>query len=224
MSDENQSDRDNHSLSESLFASLKSPSLQLVGINYEAIIDTLILENDLVKAIPVCASVVSIAKFVGNVTNDLYLKKILRFLNCCSSIPQPELEKFINEIESYPKEKQKVAESLLLLLDKFEQFEKSDALAKVFGAYVRGKITREEFEHYGYALNNINIKNIKLLRSFYDEEEPQINKDLLIGFQAVGLLGQSSINWGNAFMGLPHNFEKNDLGKKFLEIISETSN
>lgn len=223
MSNENQSGRDNQSLNKSFLASFRSPVLELIGNFSETAIDMFILENSVLKDLPIVNFIVSGAKVAGNMKDFLLMRKILIFLNGCSSIPQQELEKFIDEIKSDPKERQKVGENLFLLLDKFEQFDKCDALAQVFGAYVRGKITREEFDHYSYALNNINIKNIKVLRSFYYEDKRLIDPDLLMGFANVGLVRYDQSSFYNPSLTKSQSFKENKWGKKFLEIISETS-
>lgn len=120
-----------------------------------------ILSSELFKDIPIVGKIVGLFKTVNNISNFLFLKKILAFLRGIEDISQEERAKLINEIDNSKKHRIKVGEQLLYIIDKSSDHEVVEYIAFLFAAYIRGEIDYSSFLKGSSILNNISIDDFK---------------------------------------------------------------
>jgi len=77
-----------------------------------------IMEDGILKDFPFISTVVSIIKTTQNVRERIYAKKILLFLNSSNKGDSEKRIAFIQKLNKNPSEKQKVGETLMLILEK----------------------------------------------------------------------------------------------------------
>ena len=120
-----------------------------------------ILNSELFKDIPIVGKIVGLFKTANNISNFLFLKKILAFLRGIEDISQEERAKLINEINNSKKHRIKVGEQLLYIIDKSSDHEVVEYIAFLFAAYIRGEIDYSSFLKGSSILNNISIDDFK---------------------------------------------------------------
>lgn len=130
-------------------------SVDLAEITLDAIIN-----NEVLKSIPVVKSLLAIIETTQNISNYLFLKKIVVFLSNIKKVSARKRKEMINKIDSSKEYKVKVGETLLNLLDKCDSTEKAAYLGTWFAAFLKGKIS------YGLFLNGAHIINNVFLHDF----------------------------------------------------------
>lgn len=125
-------------LNNALIESIKSPGIvDLTRYLGEIPLDAC-LDDGLLKELPIVGTFVGLAKTVVSIRDQLFLRKICRFLFCLSDISIEDRKKFVQDLSDERKEK--VGESVIGALDRIENVEKSDIIGSLFKAYVNNVI------------------------------------------------------------------------------------
>lgn len=99
--------------------------------------------------------------------NDLFLKKIMGFLNGCGNITAGEKTEFGKRLENDADYCKKVGENVLLILDRLDNFDKTKILGKVFAGRYRGEIDETTFFRLAAAICNASIADLENLELSY---------------------------------------------------------
>jgi len=111
--------------------------------------------SDAVPLIKIAGEVTRIA--VSLPDRILYLK-IDRFLK---AVPVKVQHEFVHRLQDDPALRRKVGEHLILTLDKTDDMEKADLLAKMFCAYAEKKIPLETFKRLTSSINAAFIEDLR---------------------------------------------------------------
>ncbi len=117
------------------------------------------------KMIPYLKAIVAFHKTWETLRDQLFLKKVLMFLRNPSNISEGERVAFFDKLKEDPKEAQKLSDSLVLLLDKMDDMDKAEMLAKIFEPYVKGKIPFECFRRLASAIDLGFLEDLQALAS-----------------------------------------------------------
>ena len=98
---------------------------------------------------------VGIIKTTQNISNYLFLKKIIAFLNGINNISPIKRMKMINEIDNSIKYRKKVGENLLFILDHCENDIKAEYIANLFKAFLDKVVTYDEFLKGSAVINRL---------------------------------------------------------------------
>jgi hypothetical protein len=97
--------------------------------------------------------------------------KVKKFFKSFPNLSEKDILQFIKDYEDNSQKTQKLGESLLLLLDKFESLKKAELLGLLFIAKCKLEIDEEEYNTFTHALCNIDIKNIKILKKYHYDSD-----------------------------------------------------
>lgn len=132
-------------IQESFDDTLRNSTLpDAMGDVAEVTIDSM-LKDGLFKEIPVVKTVVGLAQVGANVHDRLFLKKIIAFLQNVDDIDPRERAKIIDQIDNSKKYRLKVGEKLLYILESCADYEGSENVARLFRAFLEGKITYDQY-------------------------------------------------------------------------------
>ena len=152
----NNIDKIQNDLTESLCSSkLKDLSVDVSELTIDSLMD-----DGLLKQIPVVKTILAIVETTQNISNYLFLKKILSFLSNVKGMSAKKRKKMIEAIDSDDDYKSKVGETVLEIIDKCDSTEKAAYLGVWFSAFLKGKIT------YGMFLCGANILEHVFLHDF----------------------------------------------------------
>ncbi len=218
-------------LSESLMQTLSTSSIDINVDILQAVINEITenTTNELLGQLPIVKTVAALGKAGLAIRDYFFLKKVFLFVANFQSADNDLKEKHKKAI-SDPKYRKEMGEHLVYTLDLLDQLSKSEALFKIYGAYLKKEINHKEFLGYSYALNKIDMNSIEILKNFYilteemkNTKNPDvfdvaghINDYVLNNFAFSGLLaigGQGLVLGG--FVG----FSPNPYGEKFLKIL-----
>jgi hypothetical protein len=150
----------------SLIETIGTSDLGDIGINIsEAALDAL-QKDGLFRDIPIVSTVVGLVKLGGAIRDYVFLKKLMRFLHHLNDIPQQEREAFINELRS-EKQAQRVGENLLLLIDRYDHYDKITLMAKLFGGYVAGEIDYGQFIRFSLVVDRAFVEDLREMLDYY---------------------------------------------------------
>jgi len=210
-------------LEEALVSSIAKPNLTDLASELAEVGLDHFLTDGVLRDIPVLGTLVGLYRTVGVIRDRLFAAKVIRFLIGLAEIPLDDRERFLKE-HAERTERQRLGETLVLLLDRLDDMQKPEALSRLFAAYVRGQYNLEMFRRLAMALDRISLSSVSELRTFYRTEET-------VGLQP-GLIGESHALF--AFAGLVNiefsrvgptggagaRYVKNHLGALFLEMLS----
>lgn len=139
--------------------SIKDSELDNLTIDIlEKIIDDNISEG-ILKEIPILNTIKTIWNVKNNISEYLFTKKIIHFINKIKDIPKSKRLEMINKIDNDDNYKTKVGEKLIFLINKADDIEKSEILGLLFK-----KFLSEEISYYTF------IRFSKVIDISIDEE------------------------------------------------------
>src|SRR5687767_7830531 len=115
------SEKDN--LGELLIESVGLSSLTDIATEASDIALDIVLNDGLLKEIPVFGWLVKAYSAYHSITDRMFLKKVALFLSGVGHAPQAERQNFRSKLDSEPAFRKKVGENLLLMIDKHERLE-----------------------------------------------------------------------------------------------------
>ncbi|GGH16816.1 hypothetical protein [Mucilaginibacter phyllosphaerae] len=137
-----------------------------VGIDYAELGFDDLLNDGVLKEIPVIKTLISIAKIGINVKEKFFIKKLLTFLKELHSggALSDKSNDFKNKFGSDSKYREKVTEQIMIFLDAHLTIEKSKILAKLFTAHVEGKFDWNHFVNLSTCLNSLYPQSFDFLK------------------------------------------------------------
>lgn len=176
------------------------------------------LAEGVLKELPIVGAVVKLAQAGQSISEALFVRKLMRFLSELKNVPEEERARLLEE---YPdsSDKQKVlGENLLLALERLDDIEKPEILARFFSAYIKSEIDYVTFTRLVRALERFNLALKDNLISFYNKEVPGV----VLSFEIIHELSLS----GLVIAGLEEaglidgesRYLHSSLGKEFLRL------
>lgn len=160
---------ENKDLGLSLIDSVGKPALDEIGLDLsEALLDS-ILDDGILKEVPILGTIFSLSKTAIRLNDYLFTKKVLKFLAELSDISFEEKEEFLGKYDG-KNEERKLGETLILYLDRHENFKKPELLAKVFKAYVRNRLTNQQFQFLAASLDKAVVQDIEVLVKLIEQQ------------------------------------------------------
>lgn len=156
-----------HDLGRSLIDSILSPKFiaqtpSVIDVALHCFTDVAFLSE-----IPVFDSFFKLYKGVTTVQNDLSLKRIAYFLSGCNKDDLLEKTQFVRDLELDSGLRTKVGESLLLILERGDHFDKASIIGKIFVARLRDDIDEGTFYRLATVVNNASIPDLRTLELSY---------------------------------------------------------
>jgi hypothetical protein len=140
---------------------LVDSKLENLGIDISELAIDSVLQDGLLKDIPIVGTIINLSKFGANIHDRLFLKKLLSFLNKLESIPSEKRKELIQNIESSKKYRMKVGEKLLYIIDTCEDYEISELVGLLFKAFTEEKVSYDDFLKGSSVLKKLNMSDFK---------------------------------------------------------------
>ena len=134
---------------------IKNSDLPSLAKDYAELAVDGIMDDGILKDIPLIGTVIGLMKFGNSVDKHLSIKKLYKFLNQLNSIP-PELRaKKIDEINSSNKYQSNVGEMIFEILEKIESDGKPEIIGKLFKAVIEEKIDFLTYLRLAHIVKNL---------------------------------------------------------------------
>lgn len=176
------------------------------------------LAEGVLKDVPIVGLIVKLARAGQSVSEELFLRKLTRFLADLNAVPIEEREKLLKQYPDTSDDQRVLGENLLLALERLDDVKKPAILARFFAAYIRSKIDYLTFTRLARALEKFNIELLPNLRWFYTREEPAVesSEEIIHELSLAGLVTVSLE--GSGTIGGSAGYRYAQLGKTFLLI------
>jgi hypothetical protein len=196
------------SFSESFLNEITDTSIDL-SIDYSEIYIDDFIDNHIVKEIPIVKSVVGFVKGGIAINQIWFSKKLLTFIKTFNgkSIPFEKLNKFKEKLKSEPEFGKKIAEKLLVYIEKNSEINQTKIIANLFNAYVNEHISIEELNTILLCIDRLNPMTYnEFFRleaidfEINEESRKEIKRDFLLEDLIVGSgLAAENSSWFTGF-------------------------
>ena len=124
-----------------LIQSLEVKELGELATEYAELGIDSILDDSVIKDIPILRTLVGIARIGLNIRDRIYVKKIINFLSKVGQTSQEQREEFVKK---YCEDIKHFEDAILLILEQADRFEKTTLIGKIFKACILGEIKYED--------------------------------------------------------------------------------
>lgn len=115
------------------------------------------LDPGVLRDIPIVGTIAAVISTTKNISNLLFLKKIIAFLRGISEVPQEKRDAMISKIDNSEKYRQKVGEFLLFQLNHCDDDLKAFYLSIAFKAVINEELSYEDFIRISNIINRISV-------------------------------------------------------------------
>lgn len=198
-----------NSMIETLRTDLGDVSKELMEIGIDSI-----LKDGILKDIPIIGTLSSVFKTSISIRDRYFIKKILRFLCSLEDTSLDERNEFLSKHSN----NSQLGEKLIFILDRLDDLEKPELIANLFKRYMYNEIDYLTFQRFSLIIEKCFIEDLKFLKN-------NINKDIITGFEALGLANSGLVSLasfeGGTFNEVDYNpetdYKINDLGKAIIQ-------
>jgi hypothetical protein len=185
-------------------------------------------EDGLLKDIPFLGTAVNIARMGQTITDRIFLNKVARFIVALPKVEETKKQEFYRKLETSQKERKKTGETLVLILDRFDNLEKPEILAKIFMSYIKNVINFDQFRKLASSLDLADIDDLKKLvySTKYSQMEVANSKESLLRtcLTAISKHGVP-MSKGIGSVGMKNavylQIKTTELGELFINIMKE---
>lgn len=147
-------------LSDSLENTLKSSDLRNIAVDFSEVALDQMIDSGAIRDIPIIGSIINVGKAALSVRDFLFVKKVVSFLTTLEKVPKKDRKEMIDKIDSSGEYRLKVGEKLLYVIDKCQDHEKAKVVARLFAAFVKGKISYKNYLSAVNIVENITIEQL----------------------------------------------------------------
>lgn len=184
------------SLSSSFGESLKEavdPVIDYLELGLDSV-----LEDGLLKDVPVVSTVVALYKIGNSLKERHNLKKLYIFINEINKgvVSKEKLFKYKQKFESNEKYRNQEIEYLLVLLDRYVNYDKPQMLAKIYLAYLDGLIDWIELTMYAEVIDRFLVLDCDTLVSESEKFTTfrNVGSESILRLVALGLMAEETSN------------------------------
>ena len=198
----------------------------------EYTLDNFISMSETLKDFPIIKAISSTLKTAYNIYDRNLLKNTLIFIQELNSgeIDNDKYIAYKTTLEHNPNKCEKELERVILILNNIMDTSKSKMLAKLYKSYINKQLNWKEFCEYSEIINRIFIQDIETLMkidngkiTYLDENDKE--KYRIYRLNSIGII---NIDIAKLNVSIINGSSKpkqlvliNDVGKNFLDIISE---
>jgi hypothetical protein len=139
------------------------------------------------KDIPVLGSVVKLFRGAGRVRDILFERKLVAFVKNSPRISTEDRRSFLARLESDPQLCTKTATHLTIVLDRLDDFDKVSLLARIFAAFIGGRISLDDMRRLSSILDRALVADLMALHDFVRTQRP-LSRAEYDGLESVGLV------------------------------------
>lgn len=164
-------------------------------------LDTL-FKSDLAKDIPVFATIYKIFKVGVDMKNQLFLKKLFKFLYHLKHVSPRERSKFVENANKDVSKKQEIGLKLIMLIEKLDDFNKPQILSNLLIASIKEEISTDDFLRLSSIVANTYIGDLIILKNetiISDEVKERLytNGLLSLSIKQAAVVNDDQSSYGN---------------------------
>ena len=146
-------------------------SMTSIGVDLSETVLDAMLDDGLLKDVPVIGTMVNLARLTREVRDRILLSKLRAFLSASSSLTEDQRREFVSQMNSDPATASRVHDQLVIYLDRFDTISKADVLGILFTALAQGRIPAEVFHRLSHRLDTCFADDLPRLDEFLDHSD-----------------------------------------------------
>tara|TARA_R110000744_G_C19158563_1_gene540225 strand:+ start:109 stop:732 length:624 start_codon:yes stop_codon:yes gene_type:complete len=202
-------------LEKSIEKTIESSDLQNLSMDLTEVVIDSVLEDGLLKDIPIVGTIVGLSKFGMKLQERILLSKVFNLLQQLDHTTIEERQAFLKKVESSETYNKKVGTALILILDKLSDLEKPTIIGKLFAAAIKNEIDYQTFLRISNIIENIFLPDLDYVKKLKQGQEIdiQIKEELFrVGLMKRTMFGQIQTDGSNEYY-------LNDLAHKLINIL-----
>lgn len=193
---------------------LKNLSIDIGEFTLDQLID-----DGILKDLPVVGTVAKLFKAGMDIRDRLFIAKVTRFLFSLKDVSESDRNIFREKIQRDKKLKQKIGSTLVLILDRLDELEKPDIIAKCFSYYISEKITFAQFKRLSSSVSIAFIDDLKSLLGSKENNDRYSKKY----YEHLYKAGLTTIKGGDTWKTAGDiEYKISSLGTLFLNIMRDS--
>ena len=148
-----------NNLSNSLLKTIASSELESVGSGVGEIAIDSLLNDGVLKELPIIGTLTRIWKAGVTIRDELFVRKLLTFLNGLSDIPNEDRAEMIASLDD-DETSEKAGEKILTLLDRLDSSAKATIMGEAFKLYSTETITKDELWRVCFIIERLPLIDI----------------------------------------------------------------
>jgi hypothetical protein len=197
---------------------LVSPEVSDILVDYSEIALDSLISGGVLEEIPILKTISSGIK-IWNKVQDAYLaKKLYKFLFQIKDISEEERRKTLESITEDQGYGEKVSETLLVMLDKFNHVAKAEIVGQLFKAVLKGKIDYNTFLRLGYIIEQCFVGDLIALAKVWNGS--YLERDISSQFTMLNIISYDFVAdyaYGTGKISERPKLELTDLGKILMQ-------
>lgn len=181
------------------------------------------IDNEFVKSLPFVKSAVGLYDFGNKIQTHFLTKKILRFLFEFSTISEEEKMGLIDKLDNSPKYSKDFGERLLLLIDRYDDFDKASLLGRATKLLSKNLLEMDDFMRLSHIINRGFIGDLIILAKFPEIDD--IQKESLYNLGLLSLKPKMIENGMSGYevrMRLNQTYYVlNEIGEMMIKIVNK---
>lgn len=157
-------------LGKSLVETISKAELPATISDYGEIAFDSLLDDGIVKEIPIIKTIASLIKTGIAVKDYYFIKRLARFISSVSEMEERDRQKLLAKLDKDTKSAVFVGEMLIELLLRLDNAEKPLLMANALKAYAKDNIDFTQLQRINYAIDRLLMCDIHYLRPFVDSE------------------------------------------------------
>jgi len=155
-------------IEDSITETISKSDLTNLSADYGEVLIDSFLKDGFLKEIPIIGTVLGLGKLGFAINDYIFLKKMLGFLSNIKQVPKEKREKMIQKIESSENYQKNVGQTLLLIINKHDDFEKPKVIGKIFSAFLNEEIDYEMFLRLSNSIDRIFLPDLQVFINAYN--------------------------------------------------------
>lgn len=129
------------------------------------------LDNGILKDFPVINLITGAIKTTLNIREKIFAKKVLTFLSSLKNIPTEKRQEFISKLNHKHGFKQKLGETIIVILEKIDNLDKPIIIGNLFNAFILEKISYEDFTKISNCVSRVDINDLMKFARYKKENK-----------------------------------------------------
>jgi hypothetical protein len=173
----------------SFLALLQTKNLsEIVESMLELSVDSF-LKDGILKDLPIFSMVSGVYKTTLKIRDNLFFRKVALFLDEIGKVEFEKRQRMISKLNTDAKFNQRVGETVIMLLDRLDNFDKARLVGKAFRIYCEEKIDSNQLQLCNRIIERAYIPHFEYLSSFIHDNKNSGNtkSEVLQTFLDCGL-------------------------------------
>lgn len=127
-----------------------------------------VMQDGILKDVPLIGTLVDLAKTGRNVRDLLFMRKLQSFLSSMQDTPNAARDEFKERMEGDQELRRRVGENLLLRLERMDDMSKPEILGRAFMWLMERRVTYDEYCLLEIAIDRVALPDLKELAAVSD--------------------------------------------------------